>query len=146
MISPDASTIRPAGARPERKGPRGRLTIANGSIEPSTWLCQVLRCAPPHTGDSPKPLAKASRPRGPQPASWGLKYQQGKPVMWTIHTEVKMTRRKAMCHVMDENEVVLWSGAGIGAALRFLRDRDQINFKIDGPAADQQFTLTFRQL
>ena len=57
-----------------------------------------------------------------------------------------MTRRKNMCHITDDQDEPIWSGIGVGQALIHLREHDQKSFKLQGPAEDQAFTLTFRQV
>lgn len=44
--------------------------------------------------------------------------------MFTIHTDVKMTRRKTMCHVTDHNDDPVWSGGRFFDALEYLTDME----------------------
>lgn len=50
--------------------------------------------------------------------------------MYTIHTDVKMTRRKTMCHVLDDIGTPVWSGNSVFAAFDYMLEAEQFYFRL----------------
>ncbi len=50
--------------------------------------------------------------------------------MYTIHTDVKMTRRKTMCHICDETDTCIWSGGTVFDAFWHMLDLEKYTFLI----------------
>ncbi len=66
--------------------------------------------------------------------------------MYTLHTNVHMTRRKHLCFVLDESDTVLWSGQSVGGALQYLIEVGQVEFILDGPNPEERFVVNIRRI
>ena len=50
--------------------------------------------------------------------------------MYTVHTDVKMTRRKTMCHICDDTGDPIWSGGRIFEAFEQMIEIEQYHFNL----------------
>lgn len=50
--------------------------------------------------------------------------------MYTVHTDVKMTRRKTMCHITDDAGEVVWSGGRVFDAFEQMIETRQYSFEL----------------
>jgi len=87
-------------------------------------LVALLRSAAPQGGDNRRLAGSILRPRGLPPSGVFPQAQKVECAMYTIHTDVKMTRRKTLCHVTDHNEEPVWSGGRFYDALEFLLQKE----------------------
>lgn len=61
--------------------------------------------------------------------------------MWTLYPDVEFSRRKRLHHILDEHDVPQWSGAQLAAALRFLAENGQNEFRIEGALAEEHWLV-----
>jgi hypothetical protein len=50
--------------------------------------------------------------------------------MYTVHTDVKMTRRKTMCHITDDAGEAVWSGGSVFDAFEQMIELRQYSFEL----------------
>ena len=50
--------------------------------------------------------------------------------MYTVHTDVKATRRKTMCHITDHDGEAIWSGGRVFDAFEQMAEIGQWAFEI----------------
>ncbi len=51
--------------------------------------------------------------------------------MYTIHTDVKMTRRKTMSHICDDTDTCIWSGGAVFDAFQHMIDMSEWVFRLE---------------
>ena len=61
--------------------------------------------------------------------------------MYTLNADVYLTRRQRLHFVLDDAGDLAWSGKGIAAAFRFLHERNQNMFLLEGQAPDGKFNV-----
>lgn len=52
--------------------------------------------------------------------------------MWTIYSDVRLSRRQRLCHVVDDKGELRWSGGRIADALNFVVEEGRTTARLDG--------------
>lgn len=52
--------------------------------------------------------------------------------MYKVLTDVYITRKQRMCHVLDETDTLRWSGPFVADALHWLSENDQLEARLEG--------------
>jgi len=63
--------------------------------------------------------------------------------VWTLHCNIPIARRRTMCFVEDESDILKWSGKTTGAALRWLHEHDRNQIELHGTEPDERFAVQF---
>ena len=63
--------------------------------------------------------------------------------MFTMMTDVQMTRRKRLIFILDENDTVLWSGANVAEALDWLIENGHVQCTVEGQRESLRFDIGF---
>ncbi len=53
------------------------------------------------------------------------------PEVFTVHTDVKMTRRKRLCHITNDEGTPIWSGGKVFSAFEQMLELGQYHFHIE---------------
>ena len=65
-------------------------------------------------------------------------------VAWTLHCNIPIARRRTLCFVEDDDEILRWSGKTVGAALRWLHENDHSEIELHGAQTNERFYVNFR--
>lgn len=65
--------------------------------------------------------------------------------MLTLHCNVLITRRREMCFVVDDAEVLQWSGRQVYGALEYVVNEGQTHCIVEGEDPKQRLHLTIRR-
>lgn len=52
--------------------------------------------------------------------------------MFTLHPDVQFTRRNRLHYILDEKDVLMWSGKNITSAIEYLLEQGWNEFRIAG--------------
>ena len=130
MISPRADLGRMVDVRKALMGPRGRLSVPWGPVQPSTRKIRVLRYAPPLSGDCWPPQGFRRRSSGPSRFVIDQVRKRKGSDMRTIHTDVHVTRRKRQAMVTDDAGDVIFTGPTAYSAFQFMLDNGWYSFEL----------------
>ena len=63
--------------------------------------------------------------------------------MYTMMTDVQLTRRKRMVFILDENDTVLYSGANVAQAIDWLLENGHDKCTVEGENEGLRFDIGF---
>ncbi len=64
---------------------------------------------------------------------------------YVLHTDVIMSRRKTLHHILDENQEPRWSGKTIVGAFRWLDEHQVYEFRLEGVGAGMGFQVMIQR-
>ena len=63
--------------------------------------------------------------------------------MYTMMTDVQMTRRKRMVFILDEDDTVMYSGAKVAQAIAWLIENGHTKCTVEGESEGLRFDIGF---